>query len=467
MGGSRMRIFQAPTEQTKLLDYQHFDVVIVGAGHAGAQTAIALRVRGFVGSIALVSDENTYPYERPPLSKDFLAGKKPFERLLIRKPDYWHSKDISLLFGCEITAVDSETHCLTTSAGGAFTYGNLIWAAGGKARRLTCDGVKAQGVHVVRTIADVQAILAELNAVAQVAIIGGGYIGLEAAAVLRGLGKQVTVLEAQNHVLARVAGAELSGFYENLHRTHGVDIRLNVQVAAIEESEGRVCAVRLAGRGQSDAGERGDGGKRIPAQLVIVGIGIVPSVEPLAAAGAAKAGEATGGVLADSQCRAIYQDSRKPIPQIYVIGDCAAHFNRYAAHINSAVIRLESVQNAHDQAQVVAQNILGHDATYTTVPWFWSQQYNLKLQTVGLSIGHDETAVRGDISSQCFSVVYLCRGTVIALDCINSPRDYVQGRALVVGGAKFPQGNLGNLANGNIPLKEFAKAQALIGCDTT
>lgn len=384
------------------------DVLIVGAGHGGAQAAIALRQNGFEGSIAIAGDEPELPYERPPLSKDYLAGEKPFERLLIRQPQFWTERGIEMLPGRYVVTIDPAAHAVTTAEGERIGYGTLIWAAGGKPRRLSCSGHALAGVHSVRSRADVDAMIAELGDVARVAVIGGGYIGLEAAAVLRTLGKQVCVLEAQDRVLARVAGEPLSRFYEAEHRTHGVDVRLGVEVGCIEGRGGRATAVRLAD------------GEAVGADMVIVGIGIVPSVDPLLAAGA----EGDNGVLVDAHCRTTLAD-------VFAIGDCALHENRYAG---GARIRLESVQNANDQATVAAKTILGIPACYEAVPWFWSNQYDLKLQTVGLSTGHDTCVVRGDPATRSFALVYLKQGRVIALDCVNSVKDYVQGRKLVVEG---------------------------------
>jgi 3-phenylpropionate/trans-cinnamate dioxygenase ferredoxin reductase subunit len=381
-----------------------FDVLIVGAGHGGAQAAIALRQNGFAGSIAIVGREREPPYERPPLSKEYLAGDKPFERLHIRPPPFWVDKGVELLLGRAVVAVDPGARTVSLADGGAIGYGELVWAAGGDPRSLACPGGDLAGVHAVRTRADVDAIVAELGGVRRVAIIGGGYIGLEAAAVLGKLGKQVTVLEALPRVLARVAGEPLSRFYEAEHRAHGVEVRTGAGVVAIEGGA-HATGVRLAD------------GSLIPAAMVIVGIGIVPAVAPLIAAGAAGG----NGVDVDDHCRT-------SLPHIYAVGDCAAHTNAFA---DGARIRLESVQNATDQATTAARAIAGDPRPYAATPWFWSNQYDLKLQTVGLSLGHDATVVRGDPATRSFSVVYLRRGRVIALDCVNATRDYVQGRRLV------------------------------------
>mgnify|MGYP006143804921 CR=1 FL=1 len=238
-----------------------YDVLIVGAGHAGAQAAIALRQHKFAGSIALLGDEPGLPYERPPLSKEYLAGDKPFERLLIRNAAFWEERQVTLLPGRTVVRVDPVGHSVTTANGETIGYGTLIWATGGKARRLACAGDDLAGIHTVRTRADVDAMIAELPDVRRIAVIGGGYIGLEAAAVLTKLGRDVVVLEAQDRVLARVAGEPLSRFFEAEHRAHGVEIRLGVIVESLEGRE-RVTGIRLAG------------GERAAADMAIVGIGI-------------------------------------------------------------------------------------------------------------------------------------------------------------------------------------------------
>ncbi|KQR81239.1 NAD(P)/FAD-dependent oxidoreductase [Sphingomonas sp. Leaf343] len=406
-----------------------YDILIVGAGHAGAQAAIALRQRKFVGSIAILGEEPELPYERPPLSKDYLAGDKPFDRLLIRPAAFWVERDVTMLTGRRVVAVDPAARTVTTDDGARFGYGELIWAAGGHARRLSCAGHDLAGVHSVRSRADVDRMIAELDGTTRVAVIGGGYIGLEAAAILSKLGKQVIVFEAQDRVLARVAGAALSGFFEAEHRAHGVDIRLGAAVDCIVESAGRAAGVRLAD------------GDVVPAEMVIVGVGIVPAVQPLLAAGA----EGGNGVAVDTY-------GATSLPHVHAIGDCALHANIFA---DGLPIRLESVQNANDQATTVARALTGAPEPYVAVPWFWSNQYDLRLQTVGLSTGHDREVLRGDPATRSFSIVYLKAGRVVALDCVNAIKDYVQGRALVLSGAMLPAERLADAA---VPLKELAAA---------
>ena len=382
------------------------DIVIVGTGHGGAQAAIALRQRGAEGRIVMIGRDTEPPYERPPLSKEYLAGDKPYERMLIRPESFWADKSVELKLGVAVTAIDEGAHRVTLSDGSSIGYRKLIWAAGGNPRRLSCPGAGLKGVFYVRDKSDADAMRAALDAGASGAVvIGGGYIGLEAAAVLRKLDCAVTLVETQNRVLARVAGETLSRFYEDEHRAHGVDIRLSCGVKAINGKDGSVVSVTL------------DNGDEIACDMVIVGIGIVPAIAPLIAAGAA----GSNGVDVDFCCRTTLDD-------VYAIGDCAAHANPFA---DRAVIRLESVQNANDMANTVARAITGEKEPYEALPWFWSNQYDLKLQTAGLNMGFDQAITRGDPASRKFTVVYMKEGRPIAFDCVGMMKDYVQGRKLL------------------------------------
>ena len=410
------------------------DVVIVGAGHAGAQAALVLRQAGFTGTVTMIGRENEPPYERPPLSKEYFAREKTFDRLYIRQPQFWPEKQIDLMLGTEVTAVDPAGKVLTLSDGASFTYGKLIWATGGDPRKLTCAGADLAGVHAVRTRADCDQLMGEIDGgVRNIVVIGGGYIGLEAAAVLTKLECQVTLLEALPRVLARVAGPELSAFYEQEHRAHGVDLRTGVAVDSLVGAEGieggRVNGVKLAD------------GSVIPADAVIVGIGIVPAVAPLIAAGAAGG----NGVEIDEYCRTT-------LPDIYAVGDCAAFACDYAG---GQVMRVESVQNANDQAACVAKAICGDEQPYHALPWFWSNQYDLKLQTAGISAGYDQAVLRGNPADRSFSVAYLKAGKFIAMDCVNAVKDYVQARKLVDLGVVVDPARLADAA---VPLKELLPA---------
>lgn len=382
-----------------------YGVMIVGTGHGGAQAAIALRQKGFEGSILLVGRDKSPPYERPPLSKEYLAGEKAFERILIRPEQFWADKGVGLRLGTSVTKIDTEAREVTFSDGESAGYDRLIWSAGGDARRLSCPGGHLDGVYAVRDKNDADRLQAELERGARkFVVVGGGYIGLEAAAVLRKLGCEVTIVEALDRVLARVAGEDLSHFYEDEHHRQGVELRLNAKVERLV-GESHVTGVVL---------ENGD---EIACDAVVVGIGIVPAVGPLIAAGAAGA----NGVDVSDICHT-------SLEKVYAIGDCAAHANPYA---NGAVIRLESVQNAHDMATTAASAICGDQQPYDALPWFWSNQYDLKLQTAGLSHGHDATVLRGNPDERSFSVIYLRDGQVIAVDAVNRTKDYVQGRKLV------------------------------------
>ncbi|MFA9200261.1 MAG: NAD(P)/FAD-dependent oxidoreductase [Cypionkella sp.] len=406
----------------------HADIVIVGAGHGGAQTAIGLRQQGFAGSILLIGRDPLPPYERPPLSKEYLAREKPFDRILIRPAGFWAERDIALRLGIAATALDAAAHAVKLSDGSSVTYGKLVWAAGGDPRRLSCGGADLAGVHAVRDRADVDRMMAELDGGARrVVVVGGGYIGLEAAAVLAKLGCHVTLLEALPRVLGRVAGEAIAEFVQGYHRDRGIDLRTGATVSRLVGENGWVRRVVL------------DSGEAIECDMVVVGIGIVPAAGPLISAGASGA----GGVDVDEYCRTTLDD-------VYAIGDCAAHASVWA---DGAVIRLESVQNAHDMAATVARHIMGGDEPYRAFPWFWSNQFDLKLQTAGLTLGYDAEVVRGDPATAKFAVVYLKEGRVIALDCVNSTRDYVQGRKLIEARAAPDPAALADPA---IPLKDLA-----------
>jgi 3-phenylpropionate/trans-cinnamate dioxygenase ferredoxin reductase subunit len=399
---------------------KQYDVAIVGTGHAGAQAAIQLRQLGFAGSLALVGREPDLPYERPPLSKDYLAGEKAYERLLIRPSGFWSERGIEMLTGREVAGVDPLARQVACADGEEIGYGRLIWAAGGTARRLSCPG--AGHAHLVRSRADADRIRDALPDARRAAVIGGGYVGLETAAVLRTLGKEVVLVEALGRVLSRVAAEPLSRFFEARHRAEGVDVRLDALVEEIGPDH-----VRLRG------------GETIGCDLVIAGIGIDANAGRLLAAGA----EGGNGVLVDEFCRT-------SLDGIYAVGDCALHESRWAG---GARIRLESVQNAHDMAATAARHIIGQEQPYRSVPWFWSNQYDLRLQSVGLWLGYDQTVLRGDPDSGSFSLVYLAQGRVIALDCVNATRDYAQGRKLVEQGARL---SAADLADTSCQLKELA-----------
>jgi 3-phenylpropionate/trans-cinnamate dioxygenase ferredoxin reductase subunit len=404
-----------------------YDAIIVGSGHGGAQAAIALRQNGFTGTILILTRDRHLPYERPPLSKDYLQGAKLFERIMLRPAAFWEERAIAFRLGVNVSDIDAARHEVVLSGAERIGYGKLIWAAGGDPRMLSCPGADLDGIHAVRSRDDLDRLRADITGgIRQVVVVGGGYIGLEAAAVLRKLGHGVTLIEAETRLLSRTAGEELSEFFAAEHRARGVELFLSTKVEALLGRNGRVAAVRL------------QGGREVACDLVVVGIGIVPSVGPLIAAGAAGA----NGVDVDQFCRT-------NLPDIFAIGDCAAHANPYA---DNAIIRLESVQNAMDMANVAARAICGDPQPYNAVPWFWSNQYDLRLQTIGLSAAHDTSVLRGDPATKSFSVIYLKDGRVIALDCVNATRDYAQGRRLVEARAQIDPGYL---TATEVPLKEM------------
>ncbi|WP_288396845.1 FAD-dependent oxidoreductase [uncultured Acinetobacter sp.] len=383
----------------------NYDVIIVGTGHAGAQAAVALRQQGFTGSILMIGEELHLPYERPPLSKEYFSGEKTFERILLRPEQFWQDKKIDLKLGQRVIQIDAQSHRILTQQNYEYHYNKLIWATGGKPRRLSCKGAALEGIHYIRNREDVDRINQELDRVQKCVIIGGGYIGLEAASALRKINRDVTLVEGQSRVLARVAGSIISDFYQQYHQKKGVEFYIGQGVDYLEGDQGRVHTVILAN------------GTRIATDMVIVGIGLNPEVNVLVEAGAAF----SNGIETDRRCRTSLVD-------IFAIGDCANHENFFA---DGQRIRLESVQNANDQAMIVTKEILDKGEDYAAVPWFWSNQYDLKLQTIGLSIGYDQEILRGEPDSGSFTVIYLREDKIIAIDCVNRPADFIQGKAII------------------------------------
>jgi len=419
-----------------------YDVVIVGGGHGGANTAIALRQRGFPGSIALLTDEPELPYERPPLSKDYLAGRKPFERMRIRPPEFWEDRGVVVRTNDRVVSVDAASRRLATESGDTLAYGDLVWAAGGVPRRLQCRGHDLGGVHVVRNRGDVDRLAGDLPTSDRIAIVGGGYIGLETAAVLVGLDKSVALVETRNRLLSRVAGGVVAGFLDTVHRSRGVDIRLSTAVHGIEGDGGRVRGLRLAD------------GEHVPADLVIVGVGIEPAIEPLRAAGAL----CGNGVEVDAA-------GRTSLAHVYAVGDCALHAHPFAAA--GQPLRLESVQNAVETAARVADALCGRDLPARGVPWFWSHQYDYRIQTAGICTGFDEEVVHGDPADHSFAVAYLRNGRVVAVDCVNAPKTFVEARSLFPAGdeplkQRFGRRDRADREGGATPVAETTEARPTV-----
>ncbi len=401
--------------------------VIVGAGQAGAELAAGLRQQNYAGRILVVGEEAHLPYRRPPLSKAYLAGDASAASLLIRNEVAYAKLGIECRTGARAVHIDRAAKRLVFEDGGTQPYSKLALTTGGRPRRLAIEGGDFPNVHYIRTIADVDALRPGLLAGRKLVVIGGGYIGLEIAAVAIKLGLKVTLLEALPRVLARVATAKLSSFYERLHRGRGVDIRTG---AVVE---------RLAGAGRVDSVIL-KGGSVVAADLVVVGIGLVPNTELAAASGLA----VDNGIVVDRY-------ARTADPDIVAAGDCAHHHNDFLGRS----LRLECVPSAQEQARTAAMTLCGGAVPHAAVPWFWSDQYELKLQMVGIADGYDELVVRGDLAGDSFAVLYLKDGAMISATTVNRPQDFTLARRLVVGRSKLDSARL---ADESVSLKEYLPA---------
>lgn len=383
--------------------------VIVGAGHGAGQIVATLRQKRYAGRIVLVGEEPWLPYQRPPLSKKYLSGELPAERLYVKPPAFYDDPGIDVRLETRVERIDRDAQRVLLEGGGTLDYSALVLATGSRVRTLDIEGAGLDGVHYLRGIADVDRIRAGLETAKHVVIVGAGYIGLEVAAVVRTAGHDVTVVEMADRVMSRVVSPELSAFYEAVHRDAGVELLLGTGVDGFAGDDGRVSGIRL-----SD-------GRTLPADIVVVGVGILPNVELAGAAGL----DVDNGIVVDERCRTAD-------PAVYAIGDCSSHPSR----IYGRMLRLESVQNALEQAKTAAINVAGGEASYDQVPWFWSDQYDLKLQIVGLSEGFDQTVIRGDRGERSFSCAYLREGRLIAIDAVNAPKDFMQAKALIASGAR-------------------------------
>ena len=398
-------------------------VAIIGAGQAAAQLIDSLRRRGHAGAITLVGDEG-FPYQRPPLSKKYLAGELGLDRLQLRQPSYFDEQRVELRLGRRATAIDRHAKQVQLVGGATLDYEHLIIATGSHPRRLKMPGADLAGVHYLRSLSDADHLRTEVHVGQRAVIIGGGYIGLEVAATLRQLGMEVTVLEMADRVMNRVVAEPVSRYYEREHASYGVKIELDVGVLALQgDTNGRVCAVET---------NRG----AIAANLVVVGIGVLPTDELAQNAGLA----CDNGIVVDEYCRTSDQ-------AIFAIGDCSNH---PSAHYGRRV-RLESVDNAFEQANTVATNITGTPTKHDRVPWFWSDQYHHKLLIVGLADGHDQAILRGDQANHSFSVCYLRDGEFIAIDTVNMAKDQMAARKLIASRMR-PDPN--KLADISIALKD-------------
>jgi len=408
-------------------------IVIVGAGQAAAQTCETLRHRGYKGSIVIVGSEPLLPYQRPPLSKKYLAGLLQRDRLLIRHQQHYDEHCVETRLGHPAIEIDRRTQRVRIDDGSTYAYDALLLATGSRPRKLSVPGTDLDGIHYVRSVEDVEALRAAMEHGRRLVVIGGGYIGLEVAATCRQLGFEVTVLESSGRLMQRVVCHETSEFFAEEHSRRGVRIHCNAQVTSISShaDSPRVRSVLCA-----------DGTEHL-ADLVVVGIG-VEAVDDLARAAGL---ECSNGIVVDAHCRTADVF-------IYAAGDCASQINAQTG----VRLRLESVDNAFQQGTTVALNMLGERTSHNSVPWFWSDQFGLKLITVGLNLGHDQIVIRGKRVTGSFSICYLRAGRLVAIDTINNPKDQMVARKLV--GREFlPDAN--KLSDPTVALKDCGAFAAM------
>lgn len=387
---------------------QHF--VVVGGGHAAGQLLDSLRREGFDGRLSLVTEEDMLPYQRPHLSKLYLASELPVDKLLYRPKEFYSRNDIECLTGTRVEAIEPSTCRLRFAGGDSLTYDKLALTTGARVRKLAMEGADAAGVHYLRGVADTDRIRDELADAQNVVLIGGGFLGLEAASVLTRMGKQTTVLEVQERVMANAVAPEVSTFYEKLHRDNGVRLLTSTKVSAIHVEDGRVQSV------SSDAGEH------YPADLLIISIGIVPNDELAKDAGL----KCDDGIFVDDYARTGDEN-------IVSAGDCTRHPNALLGR----TLRLESVHNAVEQAKTAAASMMGRKKVYCQIPWFWSDQYNYRLQMTGIADAGDETVLRGSVDDENFSVLYFRDGKLSACNAVNRPADYMACRKVLSRGLQL------------------------------
>jgi 3-phenylpropionate/trans-cinnamate dioxygenase ferredoxin reductase subunit len=383
-------------------------VVIVGAGHAGFQLAASLRQGGFDGSIVLLGDDPVLPYQRPPLSKDYLSGKIGLDLLLMRPEAFYRDHRIDYLPGARAVEIDRDARQLCLASGERLGYDHLVLATGARNRIPPLPGIELDGVCYLRNLAETDELRQRLATAEHVVVIGAGFIGLEFAAIARGKGKPVRILELTDRVMGRVVCPVTSEFFATAHRQNGVEFGFGAQAVRIAGNGGRVDHLELAD------------GERLQADLVLVSIGVVPNGELAAAAGL----EVANGIVVDAQLAT--RD-----PTISAIGDCCAY---PSVHAQGSMTRLEAVQNAADHARCVADRILGKPHPYTALPWFWSEQGPLRLQIAGLTAGHDHTVLRGSVETGEFSVFCYRAGTLLGIVSVNRPADHAHARRLLSAG---------------------------------
>jgi 3-phenylpropionate/trans-cinnamate dioxygenase ferredoxin reductase subunit len=398
------------------------NIVIIGAGQAGAQAVQSLRAEGFAGPITMVGDEAYPPYQRPPLSKAYLLGTFERPRLFLKADAYYAEADCELILNASAKKVHRAERIVELTDGRRLPYDKLLLTTGARVRKLRCPGADLPGVHYLKTIADVDGLQAVFQAGKRIAIVGGGYIGLEVAAVGAKRGLDVTVFEAMDRLMARAVSPQLSAFYATEHEKAGVKLKLNTGVEAFE-GNGKVERVIA-------------GGKSHDADIVLVGIGVVPCDELAVGCGLAS----TDGIVVD-------QNARTGDPHIWSAGDCTRHVGREGHEI-----RLECVQNAIDQAKHAALSMVDKHKTYSEVPWFWSDQYDLKLQIAGLARPTDTLVLRGDPAARKFAVFHLRDGAVAAVEAVNAAPEYMMGKKLVAEGKKIAAETLADMS---IPMKQM------------
>ena len=398
--------------------------IIAGAGHAGGQTAISLRQAGYDGRIVVCGAEPVAPYQRPPLSKKYLSGELALARVFLRPEGFYAQNDIELRLGNAVRNIDPDRRTVSLEDGETVAFSDLVIATGGRPRRLDVPGADLGNIFYLRSLEDADAIGRALVAGRRLVVVGGGYIGLEIASTAKGLGLEVSVIEAADRILGRVTAPEMSAYYTRAHRSRGVDLRLSTEITSFE-GEAAVQAVSC-------------GNDVIPADVVVIGIGIVPDTGLAAAADI----RCDDGIVVDERCAT-------SADHVYAVGDCTRHPNP----ILGRMLRLESVHNALEQARTAAANIAGTPATYEQVPWFWSDQFDLKLQMVGVSQGYDTIVQRGSMDADDFAMFYLKDGLLIAVDAVNRPREFMACRKLV---PQRPRIDPKKLADESIRMQEMA-----------
>ena len=411
------------SEQNRILSDSNSDILIVGAGQATGQLLISLKQKKYKGKIKVFADEKYYPYQRPPLSKKYLSGELSYERLFIKQRKFFDELDVEFNLSCRVKKISTNKRQIQTKEG-QHNYERLVIATGTRPRRISIDLQESKNIYYLRNIEDAEKIKHSIKKNQSIVIIGGGYIGLEVAATAIKFGCEVTVIEQQDRVMKRVVSKEVSNFFEDYHLSQGVRFIFNDEINSIK---------RVNNKHEISLST----GKIIHADSILVGIGGIPNTEIAENTDI----EINNGISIDSKCKT-------NINNIFSMGDCT----NFWSELYGKKIRLESVQNAIDQAKVLADNIMNIDSRYDSVPWFWSDQYDLKLQIAGLSEGYDETILRGDKKTKSFSCLYLKEGKIIAIDAINRPKDFIQSKVLIQEKRRIDREKA---SNDDIELKQF------------